>query len=194
MVARGAAVAAEGLRPSLFIATRRIHRLASHKAAKRRELEARVDERERALERATRVKVARRMWKPRRRRLTTGYRAFPARHEWPCWEAVPLVDHAPCLAACECDCESNADQAGAETEEREIPRQVVGDIIPHVVNAEDLVVNDPFNEVEDSPADEHKSEKGAARGRPRPHAFVERRDRRTRTFSTLDRTWSPALG
>ena len=44
--------------------------------------------------------------------------------------------------------------SGAEEQEAEIPRQRCPEVVAHVVSLEEVVVDDPLDQVEDAPADE----------------------------------------
>jgi hypothetical protein len=48
-----------------------------------------------------------------------------------------------------------------EREEAQVPPRRVGHVVADVVDAEDVVVDDPFDEVEDSPAGEEQSQEAA---------------------------------
>src|ERR671910_2722399 len=59
------------------------------------------------------------------------------------------------------------DEKCAEREEAEVPGGLVAGLAD-VVDTEDVVVHDPFNEVEEAPADEHPSDEGASTDSPAP--------------------------
>jgi len=47
---------------------------------------------------------------------------------------------------------SSDDQEQAEDQEPDVPRQRATEVVPDVVHAEDLVVDQPLDDVEDAPA------------------------------------------
>src|SRR5215212_1849158 len=68
--------------------------------------------------------------------------------------------------------QSEQHEQRAEPEEAEIPWQVVCNVVAHVVDAENLVVDDPFDEVEGAPADDDPARESVPRFGPAPRALV----------------------
>src|SRR5829696_3257531 len=59
------------------------------------------------------------------------------------------------------------DQRGADGEEADVPPQRVGDVVAYVVDGEEVVIDDAFDQVEDPPPGEEQADH-AAPGRPVP--------------------------
>jgi hypothetical protein len=61
-----------------------------------------------------------------------------------------------------CQQQAYGDRCKSETQESEIPAEGAAEVVADVVDAEGLVIDEPFDQVEGAPAHQHPAKEGAA--------------------------------